>query len=125
MKTQISKLSALIRHDWNANAVELLKCKMKESGISQNIFAELIGLPLPTFNDKIAGKTPLKLNEVAMLSLLLGVPSDVLIFGEEDFVKKFWHQNKKEIIQSIKKYLTDNQKYEVLGKLLANGFFKS
>lgn len=124
MKKHISSVWEIIKHDWNKEAVGVIKELIQASGISQKIVAELLEIPLPTFNDKLSGKTPLKLNEIAMLSLFLNVESDKIIFGKENFVIEFHREHNQKLAENIREYLTTNKKYEVLGKLTATGFFK-
>lgn len=123
MKKAIKFEGFTIFRNWDKEASERIKRKLREMKLSNKIMAELITMPLPTFNDKISGKTSWKLEEIAKICVLLGETSDCIIFGNPIFITEWYVQHSSELKANIKTFLVASQNYESLGKLTADGFF--
>jgi len=111
--------------DWDKEASLRIKSKLAEMGLSHKLVAHLIKMPLPTFNDKIGGKTAWKLSEIAKLCILIGETSDCIIYGNALFITEFSQWSASTIKQQIKDFLIKNKQYETLGKMTANGYFEA
>lgn len=107
--------------EWNKEASERIKNKIKDFGIAYKTISDWMKMPLPTFNDKVSGKSSFKLDEIAKICLLLGVNADEIIFGVDNFVKDYYSTH--DAREQIKQILINAKAFETLGKLTADGFF--
>lgn len=97
---------------------------IEQQNLNRYIIAELIGISTSSFNDILSGKSPWRIPYLSVVALYFGITTDELIFGDKDFIEK----NRKEYIHKmkseIKEYLVKEKKFEVYGRLIADGFFK-
>jgi len=121
---KVSKTEGVFNFEALRNAVnERLKEELKNFGLTYQITADLIEMKLPTFQDKIGGRTPWTIEEFAKLCIYLNKTSDELIFGNALFVTQWNIFKQVELKDKLKDILTAKKNYKLLGKLTAEGFF--
>lgn len=119
-----SETSVTFHWDSVKNAAnDRIKQKLKEMGITYQIAAAIIDMKLPTFQDKIGGRSSWYIEEIAKLCVYLNTTSDELIFGNPLFVTQWNMVKQTEIKARLKSILTAKKDYKLLGKLTAEGFF--
>lgn len=104
-------------------ANERLKSALKEYGLTYPVIAEVIDMKLPTFQDKISGRSSWYIEEWAKLCCYLNKTSDELLFGNALFVTEWNFHQQHDMKLKLKNILTKQKNYKLLGKLTAEGFF--
>lgn len=113
-----------INLDFDLNVTNTLQAKMKELKLPQDLIADLLEMKLPTLRDKLSNKTIWKASEVARIAQYFGITTDIIIFGDKDYILKLKQHNQQEIKQRIKDFLLNDKDYKTYGELQSKGYFK-
>ena len=114
-----------MENGFDLNVTSKLSGLISKYNLPLELVANIGRLPFTTFKDKFNNKAPWKIKEIAYFALYFGVTTDEFIFGDKEAVEKSNKKSANEIKESIKTHLIENKKFKLLGKLTAEGFFKS
>ncbi len=101
-----------------------VKSLMDNFKITNNVLALILGVSLKSTNDLMNNTSPWRLKHIVKVAEYFSVPTDFIIFGDKDHIEKLKNKAKYKIVENIKDFLVSEKKFQVYGKLDAEGFFK-
>ncbi len=96
---------------------------MKEQGLDHLVLGVLLNLKPSSVSDLITGRSDWRLKHIAKIARFFNVTTDVMIFGDEDFIKKEAIKNEIDLRLYVRDKLIKEKKYKQLGQLEAKGYF--
>ena len=109
---------------WDIEISKRVRDLIRKFKLDENIFRDILNIPEIAFTKMMNGESSWRLQYLTNIAVYFNIPLEILIYGDNEYIIKAHTKYQKGFLNSVKKYLLDNNRHKDYVRLLEQGFFR-